>query len=274
MEVTKLTKKRIVEYLLKGKRFDGRKPLDFREISITHGPSNMAEGSAIVRIGKTEVIAGIKMAVGEPYPNEEESGTMSVNAELTPLSSSRYEAGPPKFNATEIARLVDRGIRDSGIIDFKKLCIKAGEKVWTVFIDVYSLNDDGNILDAASIAAVAALKSAKMPKYDEDAGRVQFGEWTDDNLPLEDNVTPLNITFHKVGNKFLLDPTAEEEDAADGRIAIGLSEYNGKIVINSIQKSESPEMSIKEVEEVLDLAEENFKNLKSKLDRVLKEKTK
>ena len=272
MEVTKLTKKRIAEYLLKGMRFDGRKAHDFREISINLGPSNMAEGSAVVKLGKTEVIAGVKLSIGTPYPNEEENGTMTVSADLLPLSSSRYEAGPPKFDATEIGRLVDRGLRDCGMFDFKKLCIKVGEKVWTVYIDIYSINDDGNVLDAASIAALAALRSAKMPVYDEVTGKVQFGEWTDKGLPLDLNVIPLNITFHKVGDKFLIDPTANEEDASDSRIAIGMSEYQGKVMINSIQKSDSTEISIKEMDEVLDLAEETYKNLKIKVDKILKEK--
>ncbi len=269
MEVTKLTKKRISEYLLTGRRFDGRKPLEFRDISIEFGVSKNAEGSAAVRIGNTEVVAGVKMAVGEPYPNEEDSGTMMVNTELLPLSSSRYELGPPQFGANEIARIVDRGIRESGMIDFKKLCIKEGEKVWTVFIDIYSINDDGNILDAASIAAIAALKSARMPKYDKEKEQVVFGEWTDEKLPLTDSI-PLNITFHKIGNKFLIDPTAAEEDSADSRIAIALSEYSGKIMINSLQKSESTDMSLNEVYEVLDIAEETFKSLKPRIDKLMK----
>ncbi|MEK6919315.1 MAG: RNA-binding protein [Nanoarchaeota archaeon] len=272
MEVTRLTKKRIAEYLLQGKRFDGRTAQEFRDITITLGASNMAEGSATVKLGKTEVIAGVKMNVGTPYPNEEESGTMSVGMELLPLSSNRYEAGPPKFDATEIGRLIDRGLRDSGMIDFKKLCIKVGEKVWMINIDIYSINDDGNLLDAAGIAAIAALRSAKMPKYDETTGRVQFGEWTDNALPLDLSVMPINVTFHKIGDKFLVDPSAIEEDSSDSRMAIGLSEYQGKVMINSIQKSESAEMSINEVEQVLDMAEEAFKNLKIKVEKALKEK--
>jgi len=270
MEVTKLTKKRIAEYLLSGKRFDGRNALEFRDISIELGVSKNAEGSAVVKLGKTEVMAGVKMNVGEPYPNEKDSGTMIVSVELLPLSSSRYEMGPPKFDAIEIARIVDRGIRESGMIDFRKLCIKEGEKVWTVFIDIYSINDDGNILDAASIAAVAALKSARMPKYEKE--QVVFGEWIDEGLPLNSDTTPLNITFHKVGDKFLLDPVADEEDAADSRIAIALSDYNGKAVINSLQKSESTEMSMEEVYDVLDRAEETFKSLKPRIDKMVKGK--
>ena len=67
MEVSNITKKRIVEYISVGKRFDNRKLLEYRDIEIESGISKNAEGSARVRIGKTEVVAGVKMDVGEPY---------------------------------------------------------------------------------------------------------------------------------------------------------------------------------------------------------------
>ena len=124
-------------------------------------------GSAKVKIGDTEVIAGIKLDVGEPYTDHEDEGTMVTTLELLPLSSEEFEYGPPRINAIEIARIVDRGIRESGMIDFKKLCLKKGEKVWTVFIDIYSINDGGNLLDASCLAAIVALLEAKMPKYDD-----------------------------------------------------------------------------------------------------------
>ncbi len=40
----------------------------------------------------------------------------------------------------------------------EKLVVKEGEKVWTVIIDIYPINDDGNLIDAATIGAVCALK--------------------------------------------------------------------------------------------------------------------
>jgi len=54
METPRLTAERIREYLSQGKRFDGRNPEDFREIFIEGKVSNKAEGSARVRLGKTE----------------------------------------------------------------------------------------------------------------------------------------------------------------------------------------------------------------------------
>src|SRR3989344_7262368 len=163
----RLTIQRISDYLNEGKRFDGRKLDEFRELVIESGVSKKAEGSVRVKLGKTEVIAGIKTAIGAPYPDSLDKGNLMVNVELLPLSSRRFELGPPKFDSIELSRVIDRGIRESKIIDFEKLVVEKGEKVWTIFIDICSINDDGNLLDASGIAALSALKIAKLPKYDK-----------------------------------------------------------------------------------------------------------
>ena len=59
METSNLTKQRIKEYLQAGKRFDDRKFDEFRDIKIETGVSKKAEGSARVKIGKTDVIVGM-----------------------------------------------------------------------------------------------------------------------------------------------------------------------------------------------------------------------
>ena len=131
-----LTAERIKKYLLEGKRFDKRKPEDFREIKIETGISKKAEGSAKITLGKTEIMVGIKMGAGEPYPDSPNRGNLITTAELLPLSSPRFESGPPKFPAIELARVIDRGIRESKFIDFEGLCIQEGEKVWNIFVDI------------------------------------------------------------------------------------------------------------------------------------------
>jgi len=260
-----ITKERIEEYLEKGKRFDGRKPDEFRELSIETGVSKNAEGSARVKIGKTEVLVGVKMDVGTPYPDSPDKGNMMVTAELLPLSSPRFENGPPKFPAIELARVIDRGIRECKFIEFEKLCIKEGEKVWTVFIDIYSINDDGNLLDAAGIGAVAALRNAKIPKYDEEGEKVLFGELTDTNLPVKKDF-PISITFHKVGGNIIVDPTREEEDVGETRITIGSS----KGIISSMQKGNSEALDIEEFEKILDMVEKTWNNIFKKIEKVVK----
>ncbi len=265
MRTNRLTKQRIKEFLKEGKRFDGRELDEFREIYIETGVSKKAEGSARVRLGKTEVIVGVKMNIGEPYPDSPDEGNMMVTAELTPMSSNRFESGPPRIEAIELARVIDRGIRESKVIDFKKLCIKKGEKVWTIFIDIYSINDDGNLLDAAGFGALAALKNAKIPKYDDKEEKVLYGEWTNKNIPL--NFIPLSCTIHKIDNQFIVDPNKEEEDASEARITIAIS---GDGTIHAMQKGNSKELKIEEFNEILDLAEKNYKKLFPKIEKFLK----
>ena len=256
----KITKERIKQYLAEGKRFDRRGPEDFREIIIDTNVSKKAEGSARVKIGKTEVIVGVKMDVGTPYPDSPDKGNLSVNTELTPMSSPRFENGPPKFPAIEIARVIDRGIRESKFIEFENLCIKEGEKVWNVFVDIYTINDDGNLLDAAGIGAVVALKNSKIPKFDEKSGKVLFGELTDKNIPLSKEV-PIALTFYKLGDRFLVDPTKEEEDSSDTRVTIG--SFGG--TISSMQKGNSDVITSDDVDTILRMNEKINKEIFKKI---------
>ena len=264
-ETSDITRERIRKYLEEGKRFDGRKLDEFREITIEPNVSKNAEGSVRVRIGKTEVLVGVKMGVGEPYPDSRDKGNLMVTAEFLPLSSPRFELGPPKFNSIEVGRLIDRIIRESKFIDLEKLCIKEGEKVWSVFIDIYSINDDGNLLDAAGIGAVAALKIAKMPKYDEKEEKIVHGEWTSKNIPLNKDV-PLSITLHKIGSSIIVDPTREEEDVSETKLTIGSTgEY-----ISSMQKGDERSLSIEELNEMIDLSEKLYKKIFLKLEKFIK----
>jgi exosome complex component RRP42 len=265
IETSKLTGEKIKEYLAKGKRFDGRKPDNFREIFIETGVSKNAEGSARVKIGNTEVLVGIKMDVGEPYPDSADAGNLMVNAELLPLSSPKFEMGPPKFPSVELARVIDRGIRESKFIDLKGLCIKEGEKVWTVAIDIYSINNDGNLLDAAGLGALAALKTAKIPKYDEETERVLYGELTDKSIPLSKE-TPISITVHKIGNGLILDPNLEEEEISEMKLTISSS--NGTVF--AMQKGELKEMDVEDLYKALDIVENAEKEILKKLNHFVK----
>jgi exosome complex component RRP42 len=265
IEITpEVTAERIRKFLEQEKRFDSRKTEEFRELIIEKDVSKKAEGSVRVKLGKTEVIVGVKMDVGVPYPDSPDKGNLMVTAEFLPLSSARIELGPPKFDSIEVGRIIDRGIRESKMIELEKLCIKEGEKVWTVFIDIYTINDDGNILDAAGIGAVAALKLAKMPKYDEEKGKILYGEYQG-KLPIK-KIHPFTITVHKIGKHLILDPTREEEDVSETKISIGSSDG----VIHSLQKGNSGYFSLEEIEKSIAIVEKAWKELFKKVEEQLK----
>ncbi|VVB82716.1 Exosome complex component Rrp42 [uncultured archaeon] len=263
MITSKLTAERIKEYLNEGKRFDGRKSDEFRDIVIETGVSKNAEGSARVKLGNTEVIVGVKLDVSEPYADSRDEGNLMVSAEFLPLSSPRLDLGPQPFDSLELARVIDRGIRESHYIDLKKLCIEEGKKVWTVMIDIYTINDDGNLMDAAGIGAVAALKNAKIPEYNEETGKTKFGEWTKNNITLTKEV-PVSLTVHKIGDNFIVDPTKEEEDISETRVTICSSDGT----VHSMQKGNAKELSTEEFNKVLDLVEKTEREIFKQLEKI------
>ncbi|MDO8517320.1 MAG: RNA-binding protein [Nanoarchaeota archaeon] len=258
--MSNLQRKRIIEYLKQGKRFDGRKPEEYRKIEIKTGISNKAEGSVSVKFGNTEVYAGIKLEVIKPYPDSLDSGVLTTSSELNPMASPDFEMGPPKIEAIELARIVDRGVRESGFIDFKKLCIKEGEKVWGIYLDIYAVNDSGNLVDVAALAALIALANAKMPVYNEKTERVEH-EWTKESLPLNKDAMAFNMTIHRIDGVFIFDPVKEEQEISDFRISIAASLNKGKARISSIQKGKEGTISSEEMEKVLNLVEDKIKEI-------------
>ena len=59
-------KTHVKNLLEKNVRIDGRKLDELRKISVEYGITPSAEGSARVKIGDTEVVAGVKMGIEKP----------------------------------------------------------------------------------------------------------------------------------------------------------------------------------------------------------------
>jgi exosome complex component RRP42 len=257
-----MNKEYIASLITKNMREDGRDLLEYRKpIKIEYGVSSKSsEGSARAIIGDTEVVAGVKMEVGEPFPDIPDEGVLIVGAELLPLSNPEFESGPPGIQAVELARVVDRGIRESNSIDIKKLCIKPGEKVWMIFLDIYPINDAGNLFDAAALAAFAALKDTKFPFYDKKEDKIDYKKKTKDSLPLLDE--PVECTVIKIKNEFIIDPTIEEEGAMDARLTVAITKDNS---ICALQKGGEVPVTIEEVDKMIDIAFQKTKELRKVL---------
>jgi len=221
----KVRAKRVAQLIAGGKRLDGRGLTSYREVQIESGLIERAEGSARVRLGKTEVLVGVKIEIGEPFPDTPNEGVLTVNAELVPLASPTFEAGPPDENSIELARVVDRGIRESKAIATDDLVIEPGKKVFVVFIDVYVLNHDGNLIDASALAALAALMNTKMFNYEVKEGEVKIKPGY---KPLPMRNYPVAVTFAKINDQLIVDPWLEEEQVMDARLTMAF-EKDGKI---------------------------------------------
>jgi len=241
----------IADLARQGKRIDTRTMDQFREVSVEVGTIKSAQGSALVKVGKTQVVAGIKVEHAEPFPDKPDSGMLIVNAELLPLASPTFEPGRPSENAIELARVVDRGIRESNAIDLGKLVIKSGEDVWAVFIDIYMLDYDGNLIDASALAAIAALLNAKPPEDEA---------WTLPEFPIQKR--PVAVTVAKINSKLMIDPCLAEEGVMEARITIATIE-DGSIC--AVQKGGIGCFSREELEQAYEMARAEGAELRAKL---------
>lgn len=240
----------------KGKRLNKRKMDEYRKIIIEENPISTAEGSARVKIGNTEVVAGIKIDVGTPFPDRPKEGVMIVNTEFVPLASPEFESGPPGEEAIEVSRVVDRALRESKFIDFEKLCIREGELVYMIFIDIDVLDHDGNLIDAAGLAALKALMNTKLPEVQND----KIDRTKKPTKPLETKDKPVSVTVVKINEHLMVDPTFEENKAKDASLTVGVMQ-DGRIC--SMQKGGEQGLTEEEVYAMIDLAVQKAKELQA-----------
>ncbi len=245
-----------------GLRVDDREPFEYRPIEIIPNYVTRPAGSAMVKIGNTTVLAGVTMNVGEPFPDNPNEGILITNAELVPLASPNFEPGPPDENAIELARVVDRGLREGRAIDLEKLVIEEGEKVWVVFVDLHILDYDGNLFDASALAAMAALNVSKVPKYEDEK---IIREEVSMNMPINRQV--VETTFVKIGETLMADPILDEEKAADARLTLATTSDG---YICAAQKGGSGSFKMSEIEQLVDLAFEKGDYLRDLLEKALK----
>jgi len=257
--LAKLEQKTVNDMILKGKRIDERGPLDYRPLTIMLGTVEKANGSAYVYLGKTKVLAGVKIQTGTPFEDTPNEGILTVNAEFTPIAYPTFETGPPDENSIELARVVDRGIRESKAIDMQKLCIEPGKKVFVVFVDIYILDHDGNLIDAAGMAALGALVNAMMQEYDVKNGEVRY---KDSKVALPMLNYPVPITSVKVGNTIVVDPCLEEEQVMSCRLTVTTDKNDN---VCAMQKGGVGVFTPEEIKQVVSSSIQKSKDLREKI---------
>ena len=246
----------INELIKDGKRADERGLLDYREIKVTKDYIPNADGSALVQIGDTKALAGVKFNLMKPFSDRPDEGVFMVNSEFCVLAHPEYYPGPPRVEAIELSRVVDRGIRSAECIDVKKF-YREEDKVLGIFVDLYILDNCGNLQDASALAAMAALKNTKVPKYED--GAIVRGEYEG---PLELARSVASCTFEQINGKLVLDATEPEEIASEGRMTWGVSD--GDLACAG-QKSGRAGLSKDDLMQTLDIAIEKSAWLRSQI---------
>lgn len=240
------------------RRIDGRKADQYREIAIKHDVIKTAEGSAIARLGDTLVVAGIKIEYGDLF--EDNKGNFIVNIDLSPIAHESFVSGPPDERGIELSRIVDRGFRSAEVLNLGKLALEA-KKGYTVFLDMYVIDYDGNAVDASYLAGMAALSNIRIPKIEND--RLNRNEFVQDNF-LQNHV--ISSTFAKIDDIIILDPTHMESELADVLVSIAVDRDDN---IVGIQKMGNGGLNRDELDEMIEIA---LKNRPKILNRILGEK--
>jgi len=136
------------------------------------------------------------------------------------------------------------------MVNVEKLCITPKEKVWIMFIDIHVLDFDGNLFDAASYGAAAALATTIVPAKAQGLG---------ENFPLPVEHWPVSVTTAKVKDLLLVDPSLDEERMADARLTVTTDE-NGDI--RAMQKGLSGTFSYDEVKRVIETSQQVGKTIR------------
>ncbi|MED6169561.1 hypothetical protein PIB30_022345 [Stylosanthes scabra] len=144
-------------------RPDGRPLGKARDTTVVLGAVASANGSALVKIGSTTMLSAIKMEVMTPSLESPDEGCLAIDFHMPPICSPIVRPGRPAEAAPVLSKQLSDTISSSGIIDLKELSLVTGKAAWMAYLDVYCLDADGALFDAALLSAVAALSHLQIP---------------------------------------------------------------------------------------------------------------
>ncbi|XP_032680492.1 exosome complex component RRP45 isoform X2 [Odontomachus brunneus] len=174
-------------------RLDGRNLLEARSVKIYFG-SNW--GCCMVSLGNTKAIAQVSCDIQQPKTSRPNEGMIHINVELSQLAAQNFESGRQSEAAIMISRQLEKCFKDSKCVDLESLCIVADKKVWNLRIDINVINHDGNLIDCASIATLAALLHFHRPDVTSTGEEVIIHPASEkDFLPLTLFHYPVCISF-------------------------------------------------------------------------------
>ena len=199
-------------FLDRSVRPDGRALADTRPTSITRGAVSSADGSAMVKLGSTTVLGTVRAEVTSPAADAPNAGRLAVNLVVTALASPTVRAGRPNDAAAAMSHTLERIVASSEIVRVEDLVIEAGEgQVWVLYCDLYCLDYDGNVMDAALIALLAALQDTKLPVLEPGPADKLVVTPGAPPKPVALNRTPVALTLAVIDTHIIADPTAQEE---------------------------------------------------------------
>lgn len=206
-------------------RVDQREMLDYRNLKISFG---VDYGCCTVDIGNTKVMSQVSCVLDRPKESRPSEGRLNVHVELPIIAFPSFDPTKPGDLGISIQRMLERSLLYSQAIDLEELCIRVGEKVWTIQLFVHVLSHDGNLADCCFIAAIAALKHFRRPDVSISGQEVIVYSLEEKNpVPLTLHHMPLCVSFAFFNDcdNLVVDPTLLEEKVMDGSLMLSLNKH-------------------------------------------------
>ncbi len=238
-------------------RSDGRKSDELRSLKILTDIMNYAEGSAIIKAGKTHVVCTASVEDSVP-PFLRDTGSGWVTAEYSMLPRSTHtrntrDAAKGRVNARaqEIQRLIGRSLRS--VVDLQKLSEKS------IIVDCDVLQADGGTRTASITGAFVALHIAINDLLQK--GLI-------DENPIKDFVAAVSVGI--IGGELMLDLCYEEDSGADVDMNIVMTGTGDLVEVQGT--AEGSPFSIEKLNELIALGKKGINELLNLQKSVLNNK--
>ncbi|KAK1242632.1 hypothetical protein MKX08_005444 [Trichoderma sp. CBMAI-0020] len=215
-----------LQAISEGLRLDSRKLDQFRPLELSFGDEY---GVADVKLGKTRVLAKVSAEVTVPFSDRPFDGIFQITSELGPMVAPSFEVNRPTETEVLLARLLEKTVRRSGALDTESLCLIAGQKCWSVRVDLHILSADGNLIDSSCLAVVAALRHFRRPDTSIEGETLTIYTAAErEPVPLSWLHSPFCTTFDFFGEDgeiILVDTTWLEEQLRVGSVTFSLNKH-------------------------------------------------
>ncbi|KAF4524684.1 hypothetical protein B566_EDAN009528, partial [Ephemera danica] len=215
----------IIKSISEDRRLDGRKLTEYRPLEIQFGAEY---GCCQVSMGDTRILAQVSCEIQQPKATRPNEGMLHINVGLSPMGAPHFETGRQSDTSIQLNRLLEKCIKDSKCVDLESLCIVAEEKVWTIRCDLNILNHEGNLVDCASVAALAAICHFRRPDVELEGENLNILDASvRDFIPLSIRHYPVCVSFaiFNEGKRMAVDPSELEERVAEAQLTLGVNAY-------------------------------------------------
>lgn len=221
-----------------GKRLDGRKLDELREMESEAAVLKRADGSGYFRMGDTEAVAAV-FGPRELHPQHKQKpkkGILQCRYNLAPFSVEDRKRPGPSRRATEIGKVVKGALSSSVFL----------EEFPTATIDVYM-----EIISANAGTRCVALN----------AGSIALA---DAGIPMKEIIS--SCAAGKINGKPALDLMGEEDKHGDVDLPIAMNVDTNRVTLLQMDGITNTE----EIDEMLDLAKDGCKKVAEEQKKTLR----